>query len=151
MGDSRDAEIVQKMRDLGESHAAYSEGIVFGIGHGLGSRLLFSQSPVGHISKGDDHSTCRFIVIRASSIVRIDITSKCAFSLSSECSVTKCSSECSSETRSSVLRAAEVPKDVLESYHMLITRVVISPAENSDGICNIRPTGGHRIPKASDH
>ena len=37
MGDSRDAELVQEMRDLCESHAAYSKGIVFSIGHGLGS------------------------------------------------------------------------------------------------------------------
>ena len=76
MRGDRDAELVQEMRDLGGSHAAYSEGAVFGIGRGLGSRLLFSRSPVDRSSEGDDQSTCRFIVIRASSIVRIDITSK---------------------------------------------------------------------------
>jgi len=137
--DCRDAELVQEMRDLCESHAAYSKGIVCGIGRGLGSRLLFSRSPVDCSSEGDDQSTCRFIVIQASSIVRIDITSKCACSFSSECTFYKCSSECSSEcstecssecssecfseTQSPVLRAVEVPKHALESYHMLIDLV----------------------------
>jgi hypothetical protein len=37
-----DAKLVQELQDLCESHAAYSEGIVFGIGRGLGSRLLLS-------------------------------------------------------------------------------------------------------------
>ena len=34
---------------------------------------------------------------------------------------------------------------------MLIARVVILPAENSDGICDIGLSGGHRVQKASDH
>jgi len=34
---------------------------------------------------------------------------------------------------------------------MLIARVVIVPAEDSDGRCDIRPSGGHRVHKASDH
>jgi len=34
---------------------------------------------------------------------------------------------------------------------MLITRVVIVPAENSDGICDIWPSGSHRVYEASDH
>jgi len=34
---------------------------------------------------------------------------------------------------------------------MLIARVVIVPAENSDGIRDIGPSGGHRVHKASDH
>jgi len=38
--DSRDAQLIQEMWDLWESLAAYSEGIVFGIGRGLGSQLL---------------------------------------------------------------------------------------------------------------
>ena len=63
--DSRDAELVHEMRDLCESHAAYFEGIVFGIGRGLGCLLLFSQFPVDRSSEGDDQSTCRFIVIRS--------------------------------------------------------------------------------------
>ena len=146
MGDSCDAELVQEMRDLCESRAAYSKGVVFGIGRGLGSRHLFSRSPVDHSSEGDDQSTCRLIVIRASSIVRIKITSKCTFCFSSECS-----SECSSETQSPVLRAVEVPKNALESYHMLIAWGVIVPADSSDGICDIGPSGGHRVHEASDH
>jgi len=140
--DSQDAELVQELRDLCVSHAAYSKGIVFGIGSGLRSRLLFSCSPVDRSTEADDQSTCRFIVIRASSIVRIDITSKCAISFSSECS---------SKTQMSVLHAIEVLKHGLESYNMLIARVVIVPAENSDGICNITPSGGHCIYKASTH
>jgi len=137
--DSRDAEPVQEMPDLCESHAAYSEGIVLGIGCGLGRRLLLSRSPVDCSSEGDDQSTCRCIVIRASSIVRIKVKFNCAFS------------ECSSEAQLPVLRAVEVPKHALESYHMLIARVVIVPGEISDGICNIGLSGGHRIHKASDH
>ena len=94
MRDSRDAELVQEMHDLCESHAAYSKGIVFSIGRGLGSRLPLCRSPVNRSSEGDDQSTCQFIVIRASSIVRIDITSQCAFSFSfsSERAFSKCSS-----------------------------------------------------------
>ena len=42
MRGSQDAKLIQEMRDLCESHAAYSKGIAFGIGHGLGSRLVFS-------------------------------------------------------------------------------------------------------------
>jgi len=34
---------------------------------------------------------------------------------------------------------------------MLIAWVVIVPAENSDGICDIGPSGGHRIHQASNH
>ena len=142
MRDRRDAELVQEMRDLRDSHAAYSKGIVFGMGRGLGSRLPFSRSPVDCSSAGDDQSTCRFIVIRASSIDRIDLTSKCAFSFSSEYS---------SGTQSPVICAVEVPKQAVESYHMLIAPVVIVPAENSDGICDIGPSGGHRVYKSSDH
>jgi len=136
--DHWDAKLVQEMRDLCESHAAYSKGIVFGIGRGLGSRLLFSRSPVDRSCEGEDQSTCRFIVIWASSIVRIEITSKCTFCFSSK-------------TQSPDLRAVEVPKDALASYHMLNARVVIVPAENSDGICDIGPRGGHRVHEASDH
>jgi len=102
--DSRDAELVQEMRDQCESLAVYSKGIVFGISRGLGSRLLFSQSPVDRSSEGDDQSSCWVIVILASSIVRIDITSQCTLCFSSEfCS------ECSCETQSPVFRAVEVP------------------------------------------
>jgi len=155
--DRRDAELVQEMWDLCESHTAYSKGIVFGSGHGLGSWLLLSRSPVDRSSEGDDKSTCRFIVIQASSIVRIDITSKCAFSFSfsSEHAFSKFSSEysseCSTETQLPVLRAVEVPKHPFESYHMLIARVVIVSAENSDGICDIGPSGGHRVHETSYH
>jgi len=78
--DSRDAGLLQEMRDLCESHAVYSKGIVFGIGCGLGSRLLFSLSLVDHSSEGDDQCSCQFIVIRASCVVQIDIMSKRAFS-----------------------------------------------------------------------
>jgi len=40
---------------------------------------------------------------------------------------------------------------VLLSYHMVIAQVVIVPAENSDGIGDIRPSGGCRVNMASDH
>ena len=70
--DSQNAELVHKMRDLCESHATYSKGIVFGIGCGLGSQQHFSPSAVDHSSEGDNKSTCRCVVIWASSIVRID-------------------------------------------------------------------------------
>jgi len=86
--DSREAELVQEMRDLCESHASYSKGIVFGISCRLGSWLLFSRSPINRSLEGDDQSTWKYIAIRASCIVRVDITSKWAFSF-----------ECSSETR----------------------------------------------------
>ena len=109
--DCRDAKLVQEMRDLCESHAAYSKDIVFSIGGGLGSRLLFSWLPVDRSSEGDDQSACRFIVIRASSIVRIDKSSKCARCFSSKCTFSKCSSE----KHSPVLSAIEVPKHPLES------------------------------------
>jgi len=151
MRDSQDAELDHEMQDLYEFYAAYSEGIVFGIGRGLGSRLLFSRSPVDRSSEGDDQSTHQFVLIRASSIVRIYITLKCAFSCSSECSVSKCSSECSFEKQSPVLQAIEVPKQGLQSYHMVIPRVLIVPAENSNGLCNIGPSGCHRVNKESDH
>jgi len=51
--DSRDAKLLQEMRDLCESQAAYSDSIVFGISRGLGSRLPFSRSPVDCSSEGD--------------------------------------------------------------------------------------------------
>jgi hypothetical protein len=50
-----------------------------------------------------------------------------------------------------VLCAIEVPKQALESYHILIARVVIEPADNPDAICDIGLSGGHHIQKASDH
>jgi hypothetical protein len=34
---------------------------------------------------------------------------------------------------------------------MLIAWVVIVPGENCDGICDSRPSGGHRLHNASDH
>jgi len=86
MRDGWYAERVQEMRDLCESIAANSQSIVFSIGRGLGSRLLFSRSPVDGSFKRDDQSTCQFIVIRASSLVRVNIPSKCVFYFSFECS-----------------------------------------------------------------
>jgi hypothetical protein len=59
-------------------------------------------------------------------------------------------SECSFETQSPVLHADEVLKRVHESYHMLIARVMIVPAENSDGIRNIRLRSGHCVLEDSD-
>jgi len=138
MRDSRDADPVQEMWDLCESHAAYSKGILLGISCGLGSRLLFSRSPVDRSSQGDDQSTCGFIVIQASSIVRIDITFKCSISFSSE-------------TQTPVLCTVEVSKYGFESYHMLIARVLIVPAETSDGIGDIGPCGGHSVHESTDH
>jgi len=128
--DSWDAELVREMRDQCEPHAAYPKRMLFGIGRGLGSRILLSRFSVDRSSDGDDQSTCRYIVIRASSIVRINITSKCTFCFSSA-------------RQSPVLRAIEAPKHVFESYHILIAGVVIVPAENSNGICHMGPSGGH--------
>jgi hypothetical protein len=34
---------------------------------------------------------------------------------------------------------------------MFIVWVVIVPAENCEGICNIGPSGGHRVQESSDH
>jgi hypothetical protein len=53
--------------------------------------------------------------------------------------------------QSPVLPDVEVPKHALESYHMLIARVLIIPAEISDGICDIGPSGSHHIHEASNH
>ena len=142
--DSRDAELVLEMRYLCESHAADSKGIVFGIGRGLGSQLLFSRSPVNCSSEGDVQSTCRFIAVRASSIVRIHVTSRCAVS---ECAFSKDSSG----MQTPVLCAVQVPKHELESYHMLIARVIIVPAANSECTCHIEPSGRHHVHQASDH
>jgi len=137
MTDSWDPELVQMMQDLGESHAVYSEGIVFRISRGLGSQLLLSWTQVDRSSEGDDQSTCQLIVTRASSIVRMNITSKYTFFYSSE-------------MQSPFLRAVELPKQPFESYHILVTRIVIVPAENSDGICDIGLTGSQRVYRASD-
>jgi len=171
------------MGDMRESHAASHRGIVFSISYALGSRLLISGSPVDHFSKGVDQSSCRFIVIRASSIVRIAITSWCVFSFSSQCTfskwfsgwsskcsskcVSECSSKCSSECsykssseyfsecnsqmHTPVLHAVKVRKHTLESYHGLVAPVLFVPAQYSDNICDIRPTGDLRVHEASDH
>jgi hypothetical protein len=50
-----------------------------------------------------------------------------------------------------VLHAVEVPQYALESYHMLIARVIIVPAEDSDGIWDIGLSGGHCAQKPSNH
>jgi hypothetical protein len=50
-----------------------------------------------------------------------------------------------------VLCAIEVQKYAVETYHMLITRVMIVPAEDTDGICDIGPSGGLWVHKASDN
>jgi len=144
--DSRDAELVQEMSDLCEFHSAYSKDIVFGISRGQRSRLLFPRSPVERSSECDDQSTCRFIVIQGSSIVRIDITSKCNF-----CSCSESSTNCSSETQWPVFRAVEVPKHAHQSDYMLIAQVMIVPAENSIGICDITLSGGHPVHEDSDY
>jgi len=70
------------------------KGVVYGIGLGLSSGLLFAGSQIDCSSEGDDKSSCWLIVIRPSSIVRIDIKSMCIVSFSCECS-----SQCSSETQ----------------------------------------------------
>jgi hypothetical protein len=56
----------------------------------------------------------------------------------------------SSETHPPVLRVLDVPKHAFDSYRMLSVRVVIVPAENSESICNIRPSGGHGVYNSSD-
>jgi hypothetical protein len=149
--DRRDAELIQEIRDLCESNTACSKGIVFGIGRGLGSRPRFSRSPVDRSSEGDDQFTCQCIVIRASCIVRIDITSKLAFFFSSECSRSKSSYGCSSEAQSPVIRAVEVTKHSHENSDIVISRVVIIPAEKGDRICDTGPRNALRVCKASDH
>jgi len=98
--ESQNAELIQDWRDLGESHEAYSRGIVFGIGSGLCSWHLLSRPVVRRSSTGDHQSTCQCIVILASGIVRIDITSSCAFSFSSNCNFSKCSSKSTAESTS---------------------------------------------------
>jgi len=140
--DSRHVELVHEMRDLCESHAAYSKGIVFGIRRGMRSQPLLSPSSVNRSSTGDEQTTCRLIVMRASTMVLIDIASECTLSVSSKCSF---------ETQTSVLHTIVVPKQVLQSYHMLMARVLIVPAENSDGRCNMGPSGGYHVHKASKH
>jgi len=54
MKDSRDAELVQEMQYRCESHAAYSKGIGFSLGRGLGSRLLISWSAIDRSSESYD-------------------------------------------------------------------------------------------------
>jgi hypothetical protein len=49
-----------------------------------------------------------------------------------------------------VIPAVEVPKHMFQNNHILITQVVIVPAENSDGIGDVRPSGSHRVHKLSD-
>jgi hypothetical protein len=132
--DSRDDKLVQEVRDLCESHAAYSKGIVFGIGCGLGSRLRFSPPPDNRSSECDIQSTGRFIVIRASSIVQIGVTSKCAICFSSKCTFSQCPSEGSSPSQSPVLRAVEMPRRLFECSQMLTAWVVIVPTQNADAI-----------------
>jgi len=151
ISNSRNAKLVDKMDDFCEFHAAYSEAILSSIGCGLGSQLLLPQSAVNRSSDGDDYSTGRFIVIWASSVVQMNITSKDAFCFMSECTFSKCSSKCSSNRQWPVLNAIEVPKRALESFHMLIARGKIVLAENYNGICVIRLSGGHRVHWAANH
>jgi len=136
----RDAELTQVMWDLCETNAAYSKGIVFGMGHWLGSGLLFSQSTVNSSSEGDDCGSYGYVVIRASSIVRIDRTSKCSFSF-----------KCVSKMQLPVLCAVYVPIHTVESYHLLIGWVMMVLATISDGISDIRLSGDHRIDETYDH
>jgi len=140
MWDSRDAELVQQMRDLGDPQAAVSKGILLSICRGLGSQLLFPGSPVDCCSEGDDQSTCRFIVILVYSTDRIDTTFKSTVSF-----------KCNFRMQLTVFHVIEVPIHAVESYDILSARVIIVPAENSDGICNIGPSGSHRLHTASDH
>jgi len=61
------------------SHAVYSKGIAFCIGHEMRSWLLDFWLPFNCSSIGDDDlSTCQCIDIRASYILRIKITSTSA-------------------------------------------------------------------------
>ena len=76
MRDRCDAELVQEVRELGESHAAHCKGVAFGIGHGLGSRLLLSRSLVDLSSEDDHQSTCGITVSWASRMIRMDVTSR---------------------------------------------------------------------------
>jgi hypothetical protein len=50
-----------------------------------------------------------------------------------------------------VLHAIEVAQHALEINRMLIARVWIVPAENSNGFCNIGLSSGHHVHKASDY
>jgi hypothetical protein len=52
--------------------------------------------------------------------------------------------------QSLVLRAVEVPINALESYHMLVARVVIVSAEHSNAIRDIRTMSGDHVHEASD-
>jgi hypothetical protein len=135
MRDIWDTVLVHQMRELCESHAAQYKGIIFGIGCALGIRLLFSSSPVLRSSEGDDRCTRQLFVIRASRIVRINTTSKCGFS---------------SKMQMPVLHVINVPKHPLDTYHLLITRVLIVPPDSSDGKCDIGPSGNHCVHKTSN-
>ena len=42
MRDSWDAENIQEMQDLCESHTAFFNGIVFGVSYGLGRQLMYT-------------------------------------------------------------------------------------------------------------
>lgn len=75
----------------------------------------------------------------------MNITSKCNMSFTYE----SCS-KCYYAMQSPVLCAVEVPNHKLEGYQMLFTRVGIVPAQNSDGIGDIVPSGGHGVHMASD-
>jgi len=88
---SQEAKLVEEMWDMSQSHAAYFEGVLYYISHGLGSWHRFSEIAVDQSSKDDDLSTFRFVVTQVSSIVWLDIIYNCAFSL-----------ECSSQTQSPV-------------------------------------------------
>jgi len=151
MRDSQDGELVQEMRDQCQCYAEDSESIVFGIGCVLRSWLLFPGSSVRRSSEGGDLSTCWYIVIRASSKVRIDKTSRCAFSNSSKCSFSNWSSECPSTTQLPVLCPFEVPRHPLERSHMLIARDVILPPENFNSKCDNGVSHYHCVHTASNH
>jgi len=138
--DRQDAQLIQIMRELTESHKAYSQCIVFSISCILCSWLLFLQSPVDCSFGGDDLSAWGFIVIQTFGMLWIDISSTSTLSLSFEWS---------SKLQSLGICTVELPNHLLEGYPILFAWIVIELAENSDGICCIGPSGSDHINTAS--
>jgi len=118
------------MTDLSQSKAANSKNVAFSTGYGLGCQLLLSQSPIDHFFRADDQPTHWFIVIWASSLVQMEISSDCTFSCT-----------CCWKMHTPILHAIEWQNHTHESYQILTALVLNLSAERSNGICNIWASG----------
>jgi len=110
--DNWNAGLVQELWHLCESHMAYTNGIIFGIGRWLGCRLLHSRSEVDCSFQGEDQCGHELIAIWASIIVTNDITSSWTFNFACD-------------MKSPVLHAGEGLKHPLWSYDMRNGRVMM--------------------------